>query len=147
MLILGEYTWFDQWREEPSGARSDEYMAFKTSFATRDQEMLLRFYPQLKDKMDFIDVSTPLSIEHYLASPDGAAVGLEPSPLRYNGDWSIMKHLDSITPIPGLYLSGQDTLICGVVMAQAAGLATAMRLVGFINSIKIILQCIFHWPK
>ena len=91
-----------------------------------------------------MDISTPLSIEHYLAAPRGAAVGLEPSPLRYGGDWSIMGHLDTVTPISGLYLSGQDTLICGVVMAQVAGLASALRLAGFVGSVKFFRRNIFH---
>ncbi len=99
---------------------------------------------QFKGRIEFTDVSTPLSIEHYLASPRGAAVGLDPAPERYGGDWTVMEPLDAVTKIPGLYLTGQDTLICGVVMAQVAGLATALRVCGFKSSVKFFSRHFFH---
>ena len=98
---------------------------------------------QLKDSIDFTDVSTPLSIEHYLASPRGAAVGLDPSPLRFGGNMSILKHFDTVTSVPNLYLTGQDSLLCGVVMAQIAGLATALRVGGLLSSVRFVLQNLF----
>jgi len=51
----------------------------------------------MQDKADYIDVSTPLSIEHYLRMPGGGAVGLEPTPERYSGDPELLKRLDVVT--------------------------------------------------
>ena len=99
---------------------------------------------QVKGAIDFVDVSTPLSIAHYLASPGGAAVGLDPAPERYGGDWKIMSQLDSISPVRGLALTGQDTLICGVIMAQVSGLATAIRLLGPIAGAKFVARTLLH---
>jgi phytoene dehydrogenase-like protein len=106
--------------------------------------MLHRFYPKLKGKEDFVDISTPLSIEHYLKCPGGGAVGLEPTPERYGGKEDLLEHLDVVTKIPNLYMTGQDTLICGVVLAQASGIITAFRVMGFFNSIKIVLRTMLH---
>eukprot|EP00729_Bicosta_minor_P005985 gene5985-20862_t len=93
--------------------------------------MLHRFYPQLKGKEDFVDVSTPLSINHYLRQPNGSA-------------GAMLKHLDVVTPIPKLYMTGQDTLVCGVVLAQATGIITAFRVMGFFNMLKIIVRTMIH---
>lgn len=94
--------------------------------------------------MAFTDVSTPLSIEYYLAAPGGAAVGLDPVPERFGGDWAVMQPLDAITPIPGLAATGQDTLLCGVVMAQVAGMATAARLLGAAGFLRFVCLNLFH---
>lgn len=192
-------------------------------------------------KQDFEDVSTPLSIEHYLKVPRGGAVGLEPTPERYAGDPKLLEQLDIVTvqrlpgvwslvpgpctsahvssppsyswsrgrehlavwqcagcapnfsfllqmsptctnasvfgvhhdqcvpdldfvlipaflhsctvcdcvavrvqPIKNLYMTGQDTLICGVVLAQASGVMTAFRMMGFVNMCKLMLRNIIH---
>ena len=46
----------------------------------------------------------------------------------------------SITPIRRLALAVQDTLICGVVMAQVAGLATALRIAGVAASLRLFAR-------
>jgi all-trans-retinol 13,14-reductase len=45
---------------------------------------------------------------------------------RFKQDW-----LKPKTSLPGLYLTGQDVVSCGVVGALMAGMITAMSLVGF----------------
>ena len=39
--------------------------------------MFSRIYPQLKGHVTNIDTSTPLSIEHYLATKNGSSIGLD----------------------------------------------------------------------
>ena len=66
--------------------------------------LLLRFYPQLEGAIELVDVSTPLSIEHYLGAEGGGAVGLDQVPERFT-DWSLVERLDARTPVEGLYLN------------------------------------------
>jgi all-trans-retinol 13,14-reductase len=44
---------------------------------------------------------------------------------RFESDW-----LKPKTSVPGLYLTGQDIISCGVVGALMAGMVTAMSIVG-----------------
>ena len=75
------------------------------------------------------DVSTPSSITHYLAKCNGGATGLNSAPARYTDD-EIAEALDMKSPIEGLWLTGQDTLLCGQPLVQIAGIITALRVCG-----------------
>jgi phytoene dehydrogenase-like protein len=70
----------------------------------------------------------------YLGTNEGGSVGLDHTPARFT-DWEVMRHLDSRTIIPGLWLTGQDTVTCGQPISQGSGLITAMRMLGFWRSI------------
>jgi len=144
ILAMAKYEWFEKWEEESAGDRGEEYNKMKDKWKKLCLDGLFRFYPQLEGKQDFEDVSTPLSIEHYLKVPRGGAVGLEPTPERYAGDPALLRQLDVETPIPSLWMTGQDTLICGVVLAQAAGVITAFRMMGFFNMCKLMLRNLIH---
>ena len=96
-----------------------------------------RFYPQLEGKIELLDVSTPLSIAHYLGANEGGAVGLDHGPERFT-DWSLVERLDARTPIEGLWLTGQDTVTCGQPIVQGAGLITAFRILGLPQSLRCL---------
>ncbi len=64
-----------------------------------------------------VDVSSPLTIEHYLRATLGGAVGLDVCPERFcNAE--LRNSLDPISKIPGLALTGQDIALCGVTLCQ-----------------------------
>jgi hypothetical protein len=64
-----------------------------------------------------VDISTPLSIQHYLRAVRGGAVGLDVSPERFCNR-GLRDDLDPISKIPGLALTGQDVSLCGVTLCQ-----------------------------
>ena len=51
--------------------------------------------------------------------------GFEHSPERFGQSW-----LRARTPVPGLYLTGQDILFCGVASALMSGAVTAAAVLG-----------------
>jgi phytoene dehydrogenase-like protein len=81
--------------------------------------------PQLEGKVDFYELSTSLSTDYFCRYKNGEIYGLEHTPQRFEQDW-----LKPKTDIPGLYLTGQDVLTCGVVGAMVGGLLTAIQLGG-----------------
>merc|ERR1711918_306319 len=112
--------------------RTPEYGQIKEKWVERLKAALLGLYPQLKDRLELFDVSTPLSIEHYIPTVSGTAIGLDTNAgegCRFT-DFRVMKLLDMKTPVPSLWLTGQDSLMIGVPLAQAAGLITAFRIAG-----------------
>jgi hypothetical protein len=60
-----------------------------------------------------------------LILPPGEAVGLDVTPQRFI-DPAIGDHLDPVTRCPGLFLTGQDMIICGVTLCQLAGVITGL---------------------
>lgn len=96
---------------------------------------------QAAGKIDVVDLSTPLSIESWLHAPKGGCVGLDVTPSRFVNARS-RELLDPVTPIPGLYMTGQDTGICGVTLCQLAGVTTALRMEGALAGARILAQSI-----
>ena len=64
-----------------------------------------------------------------MPSGRGSAIGLDVVPSRFT-DFDTMKRLDMRTGIADLWLTGQDTLLCGQPLAQMSGIFTALRIVG-----------------
>jgi all-trans-retinol 13,14-reductase len=125
--------------------RNEDYKKLKQRWSERLQEAFLIYYPQLKGKIEFFDLATPLSIEHYLPTGSGSAIGLDVNagPSCRFTNFDTMKLLDMKTPVPGLWITGQDSLLCGVPLAQAAGLITALRIAGPMGMARIVLQTIW----
>ena len=119
------YEWFEKWREATWGKRGDDYEAFKEALGERLLEHLYAKLPQLRGKVDYYEVSTPLSTNWFGGYQRGELYGLAHTRERLNQDWLRPK-----TNIPGLWLTGQDILTCGVTGAMMAGLITTMSLVG-----------------
>ncbi len=108
--------WFEsEWRNRP-----EAYEALKSRLSERLLEALHGQLPQLRGKIDYCELSTPLSTRHFSGYERGEIYGLESSPDRFE-----QRFLKPRTPIRGLYLTGQDVLTCGVVGALASGYLTA----------------------
>ncbi|MDX2413256.1 MAG: NAD(P)/FAD-dependent oxidoreductase [Woeseiaceae bacterium] len=119
------YAWFEQWQGSTWGKRGDDYEAFKKELGDRLMRHLYDKLPQLEGKVDYFEVSTPLSTNWFSAYQHGELYGLDHTPERLQQDW-----LGPRTRIPGLWLTGQDTLTCGVTGAMMAGMLTTMAIVG-----------------
>ena len=119
------YAWFEQWQGSTWGKRGDDYEAFKKELGDRLMRHLYDKLPQLEGKVDYFEVSTPLSTNWFSGYQHGELYGLDHTPERLQQDW-----LGPRTRIPGLWLTGQDTLTCGVTGAMMAGMLTTMAIVG-----------------
>jgi all-trans-retinol 13,14-reductase len=119
------YEWFDKWKGTTWGKRGEDYEAFKAELGERLMQHLYDKLPQLEGRVDYYEVSTPLSTEWFSGYQRGELYGLDHTPQRLQQDW-----LGPRTRIPGLWLTGQDTLTCGVTGAMMAGMLTTTAMVG-----------------
>jgi all-trans-retinol 13,14-reductase len=119
------YEWFERWQGTTWGKRGDDYDAFKSELGERLLRHLYDKLPQLEGRVDYYEVSTPLSTEWFAAYRRGELYGLDHTVQRFRQEW-----LGPRTRIPGLWLTGQDTLTCGVTGAMMSGLLTTMAIVG-----------------
>jgi len=126
------YDLFEQWKDTTWGKRGEEYEQLSEKFADIMLQALFQKLPQLKGKIDYCEASTPLSTEFFCAYKEGEIYGLEHDPSRFKQDW-----LKPKTSIPGLWLTGQDILSCGVAGAMIAGLLTAVNILGWRKGIKL----------
>jgi all-trans-retinol 13,14-reductase len=119
------YEWFEPWKDSTWGKRGDDYEAFKARLGERLMKVLYQKLPDIRGKVDYYEVSTPLSTEYFCAYERGELYGLDHDPQRFRQDW-----LGPRTRIPGLWLTGQDVLTCGVTGAMMAGVLTTTAMVG-----------------
>jgi len=119
------YQWFEKWQGRSWGKRGEKYDAFKEGLGERLMEYLYERLPELRGKVDYYEVSTPLSTNWFGGYRNGELYGLSHTPERMQQDWLRPK-----TSIPGLWLSGQDILTCGVTGAMMAGVLTVTSIVG-----------------
>lgn len=125
IVAPGPHDWFAQWADQPWGKRGEEYDALKEKWSQRLLERLYQHFPQLRGKIDYYELSTPLSTDYFCRYETGEIYGLDHDPSRFEQRW-----LKPKTDIPGLYLTGQDVVTCGVAGAMIGGLATALVVSG-----------------
>ncbi|MGD2130311.1 MAG: NAD(P)/FAD-dependent oxidoreductase [Lysobacterales bacterium] len=131
------YAWFERWKGTTWGKRGEDYDHFKDELGERLLRYLYERLPHLEGKVDHHEVSTPLSTEWFAGYRHGELYGLDHTPERMRQDW-----LGPRTRIDGLWLTGQDTLSCGVAGAMTAGLLTTTAIVG-VKSITPLMKQIF----
>ena len=125
VLTLGPYAWFEQWAGQIWNQRGAEYDALKEKISQRLLDDLYKHMPQLRGKVDYYELSTPLSTEWFQLNDRGEIYGLDHDADRFKQDW-----LHSITPIKGLYMTGQDVVTAGVGGALMAGVLTTAAMQG-----------------
>jgi all-trans-retinol 13,14-reductase len=125
VITAAPYAWFEQWEGSRWKRRGAEYDAFKGRLAERMMEALFEQMPQLRGKVAFFEISTPLTTAHFAGYGRGELYGIDHTPQRFDQDF-----LQPATPIPGLYLTGQDIVSCGVAGAMFGGVLTATTVLG-----------------
>ena len=125
VISLGPYAWFEQWRETTWNQRGDDYDSFKTQLSDRLLEALFEQMPQLRDALDYFELSTPLSTEWFNFYDQGEIYGLDHDPERFRQRW-----LHPVTPVKNLYLTGQDVVTAGVGGALMGGVLTTGAMLG-----------------
>lgn len=119
------YEWFETWEGSTWGKRGEDYETFKAELGERLMQYLYDKLPQLKGRVDYYEVSTPQSTNWFSGYQRGELYGLDHTAERLQQDW-----LGPRTRISGLWLTGQDTLTCGVTGAMMSGMLTTMAMVG-----------------
>ena len=142
MLLMAEYDWFKKYKGSSTLDRGEGYAEIKELWRERCINIFLKFFPKAEGKIAVSDISTPLTTEHYLNADGGGAVGIDVTPARFI-DPLVRQRLDVETEIKALYMTGQDSAIIGVTLAQISGVITAFRICGFLSACKIVLHSIF----
>ena len=115
-------------REEPWRRRSADYDSAKSRMTQALLDLVERHHPGFRDLVEYSELATPLTFEHFTAAPAGAIYGYPATPARFTTAW-----LGPRTPIRNLYLTGSDAATLGIMGAVMGGVATASLLLGWLG--------------
>ena len=112
---------FAPWRDKRWRRRGDDYEAFKQRLQDRLLAQLFEKLPGLRPMLEYAELSTPVTTEHFVRPSSGSIYGIEPTPARFGNPW-----LKPRSPIPGLFFAGSDVASVGVVGAMMGGALAAV---------------------
>lgn len=119
LVTIANMDWFERWQGTRRKKRGADYDEWKARMSERLLEIVLRHRPSLAGHIAHAELSTPLSTQHYTAHPRGEIYGLNHTPARFRLPLRVE------TGVPGLMLTGQDLVSCGVAGALFGGALTA----------------------
>jgi phytoene dehydrogenase-like protein len=113
ILIFTRYGEYKQWENTISGRRGVEYEARKEQLAQRTIDYISQFYPELREAVDTVYVSTPLTVRDYYGNPTGAVYAQQ-------GMFAPVK-----TKASNLFMTGQSVQYQGLFGTLTTSIAVA----------------------
>lgn len=105
--------------------RDTDYQQLKERISQALIQQIEKHYPGFANLIEYYELSTPLTNEHFTGHNKGGIYGLPAIPERFapqNAAWTKAE-----TPVLGLYLTGADLYMGGIVSAMLAGITTISR--------------------
>jgi all-trans-retinol 13,14-reductase len=122
IVLVGKQGFFKPWEHTQWRKREDEYYKIKDEMSQGLINTLDRYFPGMKQDVDYLEAATPLSYYTFCNSPGGVPYGIASTPHRYK---SLVCR--PTTPIKNLYLAGQDLILPGVSAAfRSIGLTLSL---------------------
>jgi all-trans-retinol 13,14-reductase len=136
IIAFMNYEPFKDWAEKPFKNRGEDYEAIKERISNSLIDFVEERLPGLKDLIEFYELGTPLTTEHYTNHHLGNIYGLPGIPDRFKMNW-----IQNRTPVKNLFLCGADTAMHGVVPSMYSGIIAALMAKGkLLDIIKIYKQ-------
>jgi len=126
IIAFTDYAIFEKWKSQPWKKRDADYKEFKERIAAALVSFINQHYPGFADLIEFQELSTPITTEHFAAHPRGSIYGVTCVPERFVA--SEAPWCDPSSPIEGLYLTGADVSSPGVAGAMMGAVATLSQL-------------------
>lgn len=137
---MGDY---EKWNGTTWQQRGDDYEAKKEALSQKLLSTLFERLPQLKDALDYYELSTPLSTQFYQLNTQGEIYGLDHYVDRFKQPF-----LHPQTPVKNFYMTGADVMTAGVGGALMAGLMTTCCMQGLTGAKEVIhLLKTYKWDE
>uniref|UniRef100_A0A0G4GP33 Amine oxidase domain-containing protein n=1 Tax=Chromera velia CCMP2878 TaxID=1169474 RepID=A0A0G4GP33_9ALVE len=142
LISDGDFEWFQRWR--PGGGRglqSDselraEYAKVKARLSETLLSILIEKMPQLREKVIWTELATPLSDERFLFAHRGGSYGSRCT-VDYFAPGSRTFLMRGDTIVPGLFQAGADAWCPSVAGAMYGGVLGACKVLGFFGSVRL----------
>lgn len=119
-MVLVDWSTVAEFAEGGAKQRPEAWAAFKKQVEAQMLDYYATKFPALAPLIVYHELGTPLATAAFTAHEKGAFYGLETSPRRVLSD-----ALRPRTPVPGLFLSGQDVMLPGIAGSLWGGLLCA----------------------
>ncbi len=113
------------WSDTEVGRRGGDYEAMKVRVADECVRLAERVVPGLRGRVSECYASTPLTYRDYTGAPGGTAYGLRKD---YRNPLTALVSVR--TPVPGLFLTGQNLMVHGVYGVTMTALFTCAEVLG-----------------
>lgn len=119
--LLTPMSWdaVSEWADSSVGHRPEAYKDFKQHKAKKCIDLAMHYIPELQDNIVEYWTSTPLTYRDYTGIPQGSAFGVRKSCTNLIGTVT-----SPATPIPNLFLSGQNLMLHGMLGTAMSSLLT-----------------------
>ena len=124
VILLRPALWeeVERFKGSTQRTRSDDYLAWKEEVAAEMVHSCGEYWGTVGKGLRPLSIGTPLTFRDELFAPEGGAYGAQHSNSQLNPG--------ARTRLPGLWLSGQSTLMTGVVGAALAGMVSVGEMIG-----------------
>ncbi|WP_425045397.1 phytoene desaturase family protein [Primorskyibacter sp. S87] len=119
-IVWSDWSGVEPWADLDPDERGDDYADFKRRAENTLMAQFRHHFPELAKLVVYRELATPLSTVTFTGHRKGAFYGLDVTPERVMCDG-----LRASTPIPGLFLAGQDVASPGIPGALWGGLLAA----------------------
>jgi all-trans-retinol 13,14-reductase len=120
LLVWADWSSVAEYATQGTEALASEWADFKQRIESRLMECFAAKFPALAPLVVYRELGTPLATASFTGHEKGAFYGLETTPRRILSD-----ALSARTPVPGLFLTGQDVMTPGIAGALAGGMLGA----------------------
>jgi phytoene dehydrogenase-like protein len=134
VITTASYDWFNPLARQGWTNGSESYSGFKQELTERLLAELYRHVPSTRGKVDYAELSTPLSTKDFSDHLKGDIYGLAATPERFR-----IRECGVRTPVRNLYLTGQDVSVSGVTGAMMGGLLAASVILGR-NLVRVVTR-------
>jgi phytoene dehydrogenase-like protein len=117
MLILTDWSSVAVFADGDAYKRTDEWASFKKNIESRMMDFFKEKFPDLAPLIVYHELGTPLATASFTGHEKGGFYGVETTPRRMLSD-----AFKARTPIPGLFLAGQDVMSPGIAGALSGGM-------------------------
>jgi all-trans-retinol 13,14-reductase len=120
LLVWSDWSSVAKYATHRTGALASEWVDLKQGIESRLMDCFAAKFPALAPLVVYQELGTPLATASFTGHEKGAFYGVETTPRRILSD-----ALNARTPVPGLFLTGQDVMTPGIAGALAGGMLGA----------------------
>ena len=116
---------FTKWENTQTGARGQEYEAYKEKISTYLIQMIGEKYPEILNTNIHSFAASPLTWRDYCGSPQGSLYGIQ-----RNMNNPYQAYVSPRTKLENLYLTGQNIKLHGALGVTLSAFLTAAEFTG-----------------
>ena len=119
-MVWADWSSVAEFADREPEERAAEWTAFKQDVEAKLMALFNEKFPALAPLVVYRELGTPLATAAFTRHEKGGFYGVEITPRRM-----LSEALAARTPVPGLFLTGQDVMVPGIAGALAGGMLGA----------------------